>query len=277
MITAPGLYPELSETYHSIQHAPTRALTQSGIKILLNETPFDYMNPPEKKSAEMAFGSVVHTLALGKGARFSVSPFDDYKTKDARQWRDDTNAEGLIPIKAEPFQNAQKIATIIKNKIDRVTQGEHYETEVPFFWQEGETWCSGMLDIWCPALLFGADIKITSILGKRLRAHVVNQGWDLQNAWYTRGLAKIMPEYAGRIRFGNILVHPKPPHNSRLTMINTGWRDSAEDECLRALTIFGKCMETNTWPGYPDDFEMLDIPAWTLKERIENGMMMEDE
>ena len=276
MITEPGFYPELAEQYHKRQLTPTRALSQTGIKTLLNETPFDYMNPTTKATAEMAFGSVVHTMALGKGARFSVSPFDDYKTKDARTWRDETIAEGLIPIKDKDYQKAKAIGEIFRAKIHHILRGESYETEVPFFWKEGETWCSGMADVWCEPLLVALDLKATPAVGKRAIPHIVNQGWDIQSAWYRRGLETLLPQHAGRVRFANLLIKPDAPHTSRAVMLSEGFRQSAEKECERGLRIFQRCMATNEWPGYGDDIEIIDAPSWTLKERMEAEMFDED-
>lgn len=275
-VTAPGLYPNLSETYHSMRHTPTKALSASGIKVLINETPLDYITPKDKATAAMNFGTIVHSLTLAKHQKFSVSPFDDYRTKDARQWRDDTVAEGLIPIKEADFAEANAMAEILKKKIAHILGGAPYETEVPFYWQEGDTWCQGMLDVWCEDLLVGLDPKITPYVHKRAAAHMVNMGHDIQAAWYRRGLEKIFPEHAGRIRFANLLIKPDAPYTSRVIMMNEAWRASAEAECMRGLRIFDRCMAANEWPGYSDDIEMLDIPSWTLKERMEMEMM-EDE
>lgn len=268
MISRAGLYPELSETYHTVQHTPTLALTQSRIKVLLNETPFDMINAQERKSDEMDFGSIVHALALGKGARFSIAPYDDYRTKEAREWKAEQVANGVIPIKADKYAEAEEIAGIIRYAIERTLKGEPYQTEVPFFWQEGDVWCQGCLDIWCPSLLVALDPKITRNVGKRAQSHIVNMGWDYQAAWYRRGLEAIMPEHAGRIRFANILIKPDAPFTSRTVMLNEAWRDSAERECLRALAIFERCQKENRWPGYSEDIEMLDVPAWALHERM---------
>lgn len=273
-IIEPGLYPDLPN-YHGRRHTPTRALSASGIKVLLNETPLDFITPRDRKSDEMNFGSIVHALALGKGARFAISPFDDYRTKDARAWRDEIAASGVIPIKADKYDEAEQVASVVRSRIAAITKGHDYMTEVPFFWQEGDTWCSGMLDVWCPDLLLAIDPKITTNVGKRAAASMVNFGWDIQAAWYRRGLEKIYPDDAGRIRFVNLLVKPEAPFTSRLLMLNEAWRASAESECLRAMRIFDRCMATDTWPGYPEDIELMDAPAWTLKDRMEMEMMEE--
>ena len=279
MITENGLYPELSDAYQSSRgkQTPTQALTQSGIKVLLNETPFDFRNPSPRKSDEMDFGSIVHALALGKGAKFAVAPYDDYRTKDARAWRDETIADGLIPIKQAKMDEAESIAGIVRAKLHRLFDGRPYETEVPFYWKEGDTWCGGLADAWCEDMLMIADPKITMRLGMQARSQMINMGWDIQGAWTLRGFNAIFPQYAGRIRFANILVKPLPPFTSRVVALNEAWRHNAERECERALRIFQTCMATGIWPSYPDDIEMLDEPAWATNARMMAGIMEEME
>lgn len=276
MIEHPGIYPEAP--YRTENLTPTPYLTQSGIKVLLTETPADFRHPSRKPaSTEMDFGSIVHKLALGKGAQFAVSPFDDYRTKDARAWRDDTIEAGLIPIKADKYDDAMKIAAAIIQKINHVLQGAEYLTEVPFFWQEGGVWCGGCMDVWCPDLLIAIDPKVTNRIGRRAQSHMINMGWDIQAAWYRRGLEKIMPDLAGHIRFANILVKPDEPFTARVIALNEAWRHSAEQECLRALRIFQTCQANDEWPGYPDGIEELDAPTWALNERVMAGAMEEGE
>lgn len=282
MITAPGLYPELSASYFTENLTPTPYLSQSGIKTLLSETPFDYRNPTKRKSDDMNFGSIVHALALGKGAKFVVAPYDDYRTNAAKSWKLEQEHLGRIPIKSDKYGDALKIALVVQEKIRVALDGADYETEVPFFWQERPaayslnpdippTWCSGMLDVWCDERSIALDPKVTSAVVGPLRAFV-NFGWDLQAAWYRRGLEAIMPDRAGRIRFANILVKPMEPFTSRLISINEAWRHGAERECLRALRIFQECTRTGIWPSYPDTVEEMDAPSWLLAQR-----MMEDE
>ena len=269
MITIPGLYPDLA--YHSpIRHTPTRALTYSGIKILVTETPENFIAPRTKKSEAMNFGSIVHALALDKGDKFQISPYSDYKTKDAREWRDEVIEQGDIPIKPADYAEAADMAKVIKRKIHVALDGAKYQTEVPFFWQEGETWCSGMADVWCEERSMVIDPKVTSrIHGEIARAHIYNQGWHLQSAWYRRGLEAIMPERAGRLVFANLLISPDEPYTSRLISVSEAWRHIGERECLRALRLFDQCMATDTWPGYPQEVEVLDAPVWAAMRAMD--------
>lgn len=270
----PGLYPDLSLLYHNEQLTPTRHLSQSGIKVIVQQTPFDYINPTERTSDEMDFGSVVHSLALGKLQRFAVSPYDDYRTKEARQWKADMAADNMIPIKSDKFREAATIADLIQSKLAALL-GAEYETELPFFWTEDDTWCGGMMDVWCPSRLTCIDVKVTSAVHNPA-SKMASFGWDIQSAWTQRGLNAILPEHSGRIRFANLLIKPEAPFTSRVVMLNEAWRHSAEMECLRGLRIFQECMRTGNWPGYPDSIEMLDAPAWMLAQRMQAEMESEE-
>jgi hypothetical protein len=76
-----------------------------------------------------------------------ISPFDEYRSKEAKAWRDETEAQGLIPVKQADFDRAEAMATAIKAGIQRETRDEPYQTEVVMAWQrEGNGfrfWCRG--------------------------------------------------------------------------------------------------------------------------------------
>lgn len=274
-VTAPGIYPELSSTYHGVRHTPTRALSYSGMKVLLNETPLDFITPKERKSDEMSFGTIVHKMALGKGGEFAVSPFDDYRTKDARAWRDDCTANGVIPIKADKFADANAMATIIRERIKRALDGADYMTEVPMFWQEGGTWFSAMMDVWCPERRMALDPKTTGNIHDFQR-EITKFGYHIQATLYPRGLDRIFPDHAGRHRFKIMPIATEAPYNSRLISISEGWRAGAEMDIDRAIRIFRQCEATGVWPGYPDE-ETMDEPSWKLRERMERELADDDD
>lgn len=273
-----GIFPEMSSREYFAKR-DEMVLTNSGIKTLLNETPADFIGKEWEDSHAKRLGDVTHQLALGKGKGYIISPYDEYRTNEAKAWRDKAIADGITPIKLKDFEAAAAMASIISKRVDALLDGEPYETEVPFFWTENvdgtEVWCSGMMDIWCPSLGVVIDPKVTPYVhGDKARVHIANMGWHTQNAWYRRGLDKLVPSWAGRLRFLNLLISPKVPHTSRAIQISEGWRTGAEMDCDRALTTFGTCIRENHWPGY-DVSEILDEPTWMTSARVMREM--EDE
>lgn len=282
MITKPGLYPELAaKDYFTGQVEGVTCLTNSAIKVLINETPADLHGREDEGSYAKRMGDVTHQLALDKGRGYALSPYDRWASDDAKAWKAAAEADGLTPIKKADLDDALKMATLIKARIAEALGGAPYSTEVPFYWVEetvhGKVWCSGMLDVWCASLAIAIDPKITKIIhGDKARAHISNMGWHTQNAWYRRGLGKILPELAGRIRFKNLLISPDKPHTSRLVEISEGWRTGAELDCERALAVYARCVATNEWPGYPAEGEILDEPSWQMNARLQREIEAEE-
>ena len=282
IISTPGFYPEVTPREYFNGFTPTRALTSTGIKRLLNTTPADYRYGETEDTYAKRMGDVVHQLALGKGRGYAVSdhPRWDRRIKDEKhringelpgEFLDRCEREGLTPIKRADFEAAEEMAVIVRERIYEAFDDMGYQTEVPFAWHEetphGRVWCTGMLDVWSEARLTVIDPKITDRLHGAER-QIVAMGWDIQNAWYRRGLTKIMPEAAGRIAFKNLLVSPQWPHTTRLGQITEGWRERAERDCERALHLFARCLHTNEWPGYPAE-ETWDEPSWSQNLRAQ--------
>lgn len=270
VIDKPGIYPELSDQYQSRRLTPTKALSYSGIKILLEKTPADYIAPPKERTKAMSIGAIVHKLSLGKGDKFEICPFDDYKTKAAREWRDDCLSDGKIPIKNDEYNDAKTMADVIIDRVKRALNGANYETEVPFFWKEGKTWFSGMMDIWCEELNTVLDPKTTANVHSFDR-EITKYGYHIQSALYRRGLDAIRPEFAGRHQFKFLPVSTDAPFISRCVSISEGWRTGAEMDIDHAKVIFERCMTTDTWPGYPDE-EIMDEPSWQMRARMEREL-----
>lgn len=289
-ITKPGIYADITPTEYFAEICPAPACTNSTIKTLLEETPADAwyahgaLNPDREliaASAEMITGDLVHQLALGKGRGFKVLDFDSFRTKDAQKERDEAIALGLTPVIAEKFAEAEKMADIVRGRIEQtlsaiarkrgVAEPADYQTEVVFAWIEetrwGPVWCRGMADVWCEDLAFIGDPKVTPALtNSRIVGHAQKMGWARQAAWYQRGFASIIPALAGRLTFANILVKPKPPYTARATAPSEAWRTVAERECEQGLATFAHCLSAGIWPGYQEGVETLDAPGWLLRE-----------
>lgn len=296
-ITVPGIYADITPIEYFAEPCPTPALTNSTIKVLLNETPADAryqhtgLNPDAeliKASAEMITGDVVHQIALGKGRGFRIGDFErwDRRNKDVAKFLDECERDGVTPVKEKEFAPLQAMGQVVRDRIEStleqiarkrgVATPTEYQTEVVFAWVEetryGPIWCRGMADVWCEELAFIGDPKITGALtNDRIAGHAHKQGWARQAAWYQRGFAAILPHLAGRLTFANILVKPKPPYTARCMSPMESWRTAADRECDKALGIFAHCLQAGIWPGYAEGIEMLDAPGWVLRlnEEIE--------
>lgn len=303
LITTPGFYPSITCEQYFLEPCPTPAFTNSGAKILLSQTPADFADnhpaigePAEEIDNTIAKrrGDLTHQLALGKGRGIQVCEFDSWRTNDAKAAKAAAITSGLTPCLPHEYGEALAMAILLQSRI-RATlthigdergltepkDGWQYETELVLAWTEiidGQTiWCRGMLDVWCEQLGVILDPKITDrIYDGQIDAHRANMGWDMQEAFYKRGIETILPELAGRVRFGNLLMRPKAPHRARTVDSDEATRYSCQTEIERAMGIFAKCMKDNEWPDFGLGFHTRSAPSWKLRERMEREMM-EDE
>lgn len=265
------------------------SLSNSGIKILLDESPLDFAfqsprhNPDaiEKaaKSAAMRRGDLVHQLALGKGRGFEIGDFPDFKTKAAQEWKKAVEADGRCAALRSKFEEAEVMAEVIVERIKRILDGAAYETEVVIVWREetpaGEIYMRGMLDIWCEERAIILDPKVTDSLGngrpgqEKIQRHAVNMGWDRQGALYKRGVARLRPDLDGRVRFGNLMIKPEAPFTSRLLWPDSTATITALYEARPAMLLFAQCQAAGRWPGYPEEGEPLSLPSYEENRRLE--------
>lgn len=287
----PDLHPDLTPAEYFAEPCPAPALTNSGIGLLLNRSPAHLwrshpaLNPDRattSATANMYLGSVVHRIALDKGADFDVIDAADFRTKAAQEARDASLGANRIPIVTGKWEQAMAMAMILNERMQDLIGGAPYETEVVFTWLEDGTWCRGMLDIWVPSLMLAIDLKTTKDASEAaLQRTMVNMGYDRQTAWYLRGLDRIFPEHAGRIEFCDLFVETDAPHEANPYWIDAAWRHSSEQECLRALGMFRACLANgkgrDAWPGYPRGKRERSAPTWAALLRMEAAMDSETE
>jgi hypothetical protein len=283
-ITKPGLYFNVPCDDYFADPCPEPSLSNSGIGILLNQSPLHFAaQHPRlnggvdacKATAAMHRGSVVHRLALGAGKDYVIIDADSYRTKEAKAQREEAEANGLVPILAEKFEEAEAQAKVVRQHLDDVLLGETFLPEVVLVWQietpHGLIWCRGMIDAWCPTLLTAVDLKSTTDASPTAATRrMVNGGYDTQDAWYSRGLGHVTGE-AGRIRFVTLFGENDPPFASHAVTINEAWRTSAWDLCEEAAEIFARCKKAGQWPGYPRTPQLLSPPDWLISQRMVRG------
>lgn len=276
LITAPGFYPDITCEQYFAEPCPVAALTNSGVRTLLNACPakFAHEHPaigqPEesrKSTAAQYLGSLVHRLALDKGDDYAISPFDDYRKTEAKEWKAEQEGRGIIPVKQAVFDDAQAMAAAIKEGIQRETRGEPYETEVVMAWQRdvgGFTiWCRGMIDVWCPSLGLALDVKTCRDAGDKAINRAFATGYANQHDWYRSGIESITGDH-GRTRFGFLFIENEAPFLSRSAAGDEAFRYAAEQMNDRAAAIFARCMKSREWPGYQPF--TASPPAWWLND-----------
>lgn len=284
-----GFFPNLSPLEYHADPIEEGSLSNSGIKVLLSESPLDFafqhprINPAAKEKVLETVtgqrGDLVHQLALGKGRGYAVGNFADWRTAAAKDFREKALEDGLTPCLKHQFEEAEVMAEVIVERVKRILDGASYETEVAIIWREttpaGEIYMRGLLDIWCEERAIILDPKVTPLLGngkpgeEKINRHMVNMGWDYQAALYVRGVERLRPDLERKVRFGNLMIKPEEPFTARLLWPDMIARRTALYEAREAMLLFAKCQQSGRWPGYPEEGEALSLPTFVENRRLE--------
>ncbi len=276
LINAPGFYSDLSPADYFAEPCPAPALTNSGIRTLLNNCPakFAHQHPAIGQPAEETkdtiarrLGNLVHRLALGKGKEYALSPYDRYQSKEAKEWKAEQIEAGLIPVKQAEYDQAAEMAVTIQQAIEATCEGHDYQTEVVIAWTTQaagpHVWCRAMLDVWCPSLNLALDVKTCADASDRAIERAFANGYAGQAAWYADGVEALSssPE---RPRFGFLFVENEAPWLGRFAECSESFRHGASLANERAVRIFADCLTAGQWPGYQPI--KAQPPVWWLNQ-----------
>lgn len=227
----------------------------------------------KEPSKLMDRGAILHQLVLGKGARFAVLPFDDWRTKAAQASRDNARAQGLIPVTHVAHSEYEATARAIRARLD---DAGHFisdatgVSEAAIEWEEpssyGPVTCRCMMD-WLG--LETATIYELKIVDDASPDHVERSaetmGYRIAAAAYVRALVALRPELSGRIQYRFLFCEPEPPYalydpEPDQTFLETGERD-----WLHAVDKWARCVSRDEWPHYSGAGQ-ISRPKWALRK-----------
>lgn len=285
-ITEPGFYDLPAAVYHA-DTAASPSLSSSIARTLISATPahafvqHPRLNPGRENdsSSAMEMGSVIHELVLGKGGGFDVLPFEDYRTKAAKEARDAAIALGKSPILEHKYQDARKVAESIIARVEMIDgceelfKPDYGHPEVAMFWRDtGDVWCRTMID-WQDGHGIVTDLKTTGRgLDDRTLLAMIGDGLDVQLGHTLRGLSILRPETIGRIRWRWCFVETEEPFEVRIVEADGATMTMGAKKAAYAVESWRRCIDTGNWPGYPARIERLSYPQWAENKWIEREM-----
>ena len=237
-------------------HGDRRSLSVSGAKVLL-DCPARYKwqqdNPVHKDAYD--FGHVAHELILGKGARYRVLDFDSWRSKDAREAKDQAHADGVAPILTAEHERALALADAVKAHPDACKLLYRGQAESSLYAIHEATgvvlrgradWITQRVDE-TPVIV---DVKTAaSAAPDAVDMSMVKFRYGMQVAWYIDLLAANGKPGAD---FYLIYAEKAEPH---LVSVAEVLNDSEVVEWGRAMNekairLYAECVENDYWPGY---------------------------
>lgn len=293
-ITIPGVYSGISlDTYHGkLDLLDAASVSKSILKWIFPSrggSPKAFWgrwahNPrhvQQKRSDALDFGKATHCLVLGDEVfeeAFSIRPdiYSDYKTKDAKAWRDAVIASGKTPITSQDIDKIQRMAEdAAQNPLIRagILNGR---VERSMFSKDDETgiWLRSRPDTIAADGIF-ADLKTTSSLDEGfLERQAHDCGYFLQAA-VTRMVCRDLglPFDTFALIY---LLNDDVPDTAHVELDEFDI-DRAEKEIRWALRTIRHGLDTGDWPGkrpFDDGTKRLQLKTWE-KERIDRFLELE--
>jgi len=218
-------------------------------------------------------GSLMHSLLLGQEHEFAVMAVDDFRTKAARELRDDAIARGKTPVKKCDFDAAMEQAA----RIDRALQREHgielgrMKRELTAVWSAqtdvsgqapAPVVCRARLDAFDGSTVY--DLKTCADASPvKLTRSVIQFGYHIQGAAYVSSVEHIVPQMAGRVNFADIFIENETLAIS-VIRFDGMFIELGRQRWQAAVNAWHQCLSTGVWPGYTDGNGpgVLECPEW---------------
>ncbi len=212
-------------------------------------------NGGRKPTKAMRFGSAVHAIQSGDDEEIVIGEFENFKTKAAQEWRDKITAEGRTPMLRHEIEG--EVSPMVSALVTKVAIGcdspflDHGKDEVTCIWKEGDVFCRARFDrLVVDPMGFCADIwdwkTTTDVSSEALERKIIDEGYHIQAAFYSRGLRAVMPQARVSFIFG--FVESKAPHAVSRVCLSEGFLDLGERSVSRAIAAWQQASAAGQWP-----------------------------
>lgn len=272
-----GIYNNIDiDEYHA-----SEGISSTGVSLILDCPARYYYEFQQKQKAlslpetqkqydKYELGRAIHMLVL-EPAKFDANFYCmtekvNLATKAGKEAYAEAQriADGRKILRTGEWEDIKAMAnSICKNKLWSKLGERQIEASV--FWEDGtyKTKLRARPDVFNSDLII--DVKTTDSI-KQFSKSIYNYGYHRQAAMQIDGLITI----DGSIRqFAFFVVEKKAPYLTACFVLDKESIEQGRREYHRAAEIYSECLESNTWPGYGDQFQMISIPIWA-KEGANN-------
>jgi hypothetical protein len=287
MIDKPGIYQMTHDEYHS-DPALTPSLSRNIIKLLITETPaharhaHPRLNPnfeEDDGGGKFDMGTAAHALLLEGEANTVIVEADSWRTKAAQEARNDARKEGKAALLTEQFERVKLVSAAAEKQILGCTElgiKDFYadgKTEQSYFWEEDGTWLRSRPDWISNDHKLILDVKFTdrSANPASIDKHIVSMGYQIQDAFYSRGAKDI---HGVDPKFVFVFIELAEPFLCSFVGLSNSFKDMGRQQIEFGIFTWRECLKNNSWPGYPQRVAWVDAPPWALAYWEEIGAEM---
>ena len=278
-ISQPGLYYDIPSSDYHADPCVEPSLSSSLARVMLAKSPAHaFLNHPRLgasgeriETASMSTGSLIHAILSG-GSEIVQGDFKDYRTKAAQEWRDETKARSMVPVLADAYSLALRAAETVKARAGLGITNQPFAgaatTEVTAIWKEEDAFCRARYDLLNidPSPAGTADIwdwkSTVDISTRGIERTIQRYRYDIQVAFYMRGLAAIMPEYKGRVSFVLVFFETTAPFATRRVTLSSAYTARAGAQAYEAIQRWTACIKSGVWPLTSPETLQVELPAY---------------
>ena len=259
VITEPGIYLTPMEWYHQ-QLTIGPSISSSGLRTIESQSAAhyfagSYLNPDAEKVDTTPFriGKASHSLLLGDEVfeeHFVISPYDEFRTNEAKAWRGAANEAGLVVLKNAEYARILQMRDVLMREPlikDGLLDGE---AERSIVWRDEETgvWLKARPDV-LPKAGWVVDYKTTADAHPRaVERSIWNYGYHMQLALVAEGLAALGMEIPREFAF--VFQESKAPYAVTIQPLplEAVWAGAKQNRT--AIRQFAQCLSEGVWPAY---------------------------
>lgn len=208
-------------------------------------------------------GRAAHTDVLGVGDPIAVIDADDWRTKAAREQRDEARANGYTPVLAAQWAEIKAMAAKLREHpiAGGLLEASVGVAEQTLVWQDGPSgiWCRARLDWLCRWVV---DYKTARAIDpESIAKSIAAYGRHLSAAWYLDGVQALGLDVEPA--FLLITQMKTPPYLVATYQLSPDDIGRGQQLARKARDLYARCAERDEWPGYADHRVLpVSLPTW---------------
>jgi hypothetical protein len=272
----PGIHNIDEAAYHA-DPCPEPSLSSSIATTMIDESPIHAwtkhpkLNPDYEAEERGIFdiGSAAHAIVLEGRDMIEVIDAPDWRTKAAKESRDAARDNGMIPLLERDDKNVRAMVDAFYQQVRGIPAladaMKSFEAERTIVWQERGIWCRCRPDILPSAGPLLLDYKTTggSAHPQAWASSRLYEGPDIQAEFYLRGCRAVGIKKRQMVF---IVQETKPPFALSAVSPTPEGMDAARHSVDRAMDMWRRCLERDSWPGFPSEIFYAE-PSWRSDKR----------
>jgi hypothetical protein len=273
MIDTPGIYADVPMADYVADPCPEPSLSKGVVKTLIEKSPLHayHEHPrlggkPDDGSSRADLGSAAHGALLGGAEKIAFVDADDYRTKAAKQARDEAREAGRIPVLRKLADDLVRMTDSASKALAAMGAADVLSgAEQTMVWKDdGGIWCRARFDYVSPSRMRAIDYKTANNAAPDawIKTTMVGGGYDLQAAHYLRGLDVLFGEAEREFLF--LVQEIEAPFACSVITLGPEHMELARRKWNLGAKLWRKCTKSGEWPGYDSHIHYSEPPTWDV-------------